>query len=508
MNNFKMAGWPFDENEIVTLHWITSPERVNKTARIKVFFKVDRTDDLIPVEMAWGMLPELRIGSKFKGGKPLGMVPEKANYEIVASKVENQMILDAARCIPTTLFNLHKNYQLCSEKCVLFMYQKKQFVIPCMELVRAIYAHNTQLANQIISTGGIENLINTASWIVNGKTVSFDFLNYSVGTNKALAQSIAILYGVEEFKNGFDSVYTNYTSNRKIAAEIPAVQKLRLDCCGIENERTVFLTTIKRVNTPCPFDEILYGPETIKKETIKLPVYVPDPKTPEKPEIASADVSAKQGRASQIEIEGRGFETYYPVCVSRKKQEKTGTGNSTRRIGVPGPDTVSVNEQVGRGELPFASLTPSCEYEPEGEKLVFPDKEHFKCFQNALMILNKYHGFQVKSLSYDSLPSGKSISTLSNGDGREYACAEISTDKNRWIIIELDLSDGLSISTVFIRNSENKKELVQRLLNKLMDANGHWAKSCFAGIDRYERLDHYNNRTPERWAELMYQKML
>ena len=508
MSTYRMAEWPFDRNEIVTVYWVTSPDRAGKTARTKVYFQVNRTGILVPVEMAWGMLPDLRIGSKFQGGELLSIFPEKANYEIVASRVENQKIKNAADCIPTKLYSLHKIHQLCSEKCVEFEYQKKRFVIPCIELVRAIYAHNTVLAYQIISTGGIENLIDISSWSANGDTISFDFLNKTERVNRALAQSIAILYGFSDLKNGFASVYTNYTKHRRIIAEIPAVQMLRLCCYGSEKDGIVFLSAIEHVKTPCPYKEIQYGPETAKKETTDLAGFVPDPKTPEKPVIAPADVSAKYGHASRIEIEGHGLETYYPIRVSRKKQEKTGAGHGTRKIDVPGPDAVSVNEQVGRGELPFACLTPEGENEPEGEKLIFPDKGHFNLFHNALMALTKNYGFQIESFYYDCLPLGKSISILSNGNGRrEYNCVEIRANKKRWIIIELDLSDGLSLSTVLIRSEENKEELVQQLMNKLMVANGHWLEFCFDGRDRYERLDHYKNRTPERWAELMYRKM-
>jgi hypothetical protein len=132
----------------------------------------------------------------------------------------------------------------------------------------------------------------------------------------------------------------------------------------------------------------------------------------------------------------------------------------------------------------------------------------FVDFKAALEQLKTREDVELKDVFSNLLPGRKGISRLRGSESqRPYICAELVVSGKRWIILELCLTDGYSLSTLFIRSDSDKNELAKQMLGKLLDAHGHWSKRCFTTGEIHCMLDHRERRSPERWAQLMYDKM-
>lgn len=505
MSKYHFKEWPFPEDAVATVYWVTSPVIIpgSGAKTNMVYFQLEAKEELFPVEEQWGMIPELWIGHRFMNGAP---IEDKETVEGVVDvdAIESPRIMSAAHAIPSKLYPLFKMRELCGEYCVSFGYKGQYYVVPCMELARAFYAKNSILAKQLISSGGLDELIVTESWNQDGRKVEFDFSNeHKAMAVERFAKLFAMLYAVPELKQGWEGTYVSYVKDCKICTSIPQIREMKLSYCGITHGGCTLITKLQQIQMPLPFDEVLYGPEILRasgKES-SAKGHIPKKDLPDDVEVGEADATAKAGRAATLPVGLDSFEFLDEIHVCRKKG---GSTSETRAHSIKAGEEkkpFSTGEQVGVGDLTPVNIDASTEVH-------IPSDPDFSLFCEALEQLAKYHTVKLIDVAYDLVPSGKGVSYLEGGmSPRRYACAELGVAKKRWIIIELCLKDGYSLSTLFIRTDKDKKALAKQMLGKLLNANGHWSKDCFGEGITHRVLDHRVGREAERWAELMYSKM-
>lgn len=506
MSEYHFKKWPFPEDATVALYWVTSP-KINywSGAKISKAYFQSEEGKVLPVEMQWGMIPELWIGRFFQNGVPA------ENEEVVGAigtididAIEAPQIMLAADAIPKWLYPLFQIRNLCVEYCVSFQYEGQRYMVPCVELTRAFYAGNSILANQLISSGGLDELIVMDSWNKDGRKVEFDFSEqYKAKATKNFARIFAMLYSVPELKQGWESTHVSYVKNSKICTSIPKIHGMGLTYCGIEQDGYTLITKIQQIQMPMPFDEVSYGPEALRASDgeSKIKGHIPQKEFPDDVEIGDAEATAKLGQGVTLQAGEDRFVFLDEIHVFRKKGDVSSDSKPCCiKAGVEN-NSYSTNEQVGCGELPFANMDAS-------KKVNIQSDPDFSLFCEALERLAQFNAVNLLDVDYGIVPWGKDVSYLEGGAApRRYACAELLVAKKRWIIIELCLKDGYSLSTLFIRTDADKKELAKQMLGKLVDANGHWCKECFNRGITYRKLDHHKDRTARRWAELMYYKM-
>ncbi len=73
MSRYQFLNWPFLDDEVVSVYWITSPKVDPNTGakRCTVYFQRMPGKEPEPVSTPWGMMPELWIGRRFKNGTPI-----------------------------------------------------------------------------------------------------------------------------------------------------------------------------------------------------------------------------------------------------------------------------------------------------------------------------------------------------------------------------------------------------------------------------------------------------
>ena len=520
MGKIRLEDWPFSEGKTATVYWITSPQTNRETgARFcDAYFQQKSGEMPKSVPVPWGLMPELWIGRSFCNGVPQQQAGGPL-IKIQANRIEGCRFKSAADAFPTFLYSLFSIGALCRESCAVFSYDGTQYAIPCIELARALYMRNSLLANQLLSSGGLEDCIALSSWEVTEDDLDFDLTPLCRGSlNADFVKIIASLYGTEQLRNGWKETYVRYKRNQMIQTEIPPVSGLVLHCRQIVGRDLTFLPSVVKVTLPMPFRNITYGPaaDRIRKDDDGIGGGEADCEERERflresIRIGSAAETAKSGG----DVTNRSFGCLDPVfsgpkvCVHHRTKTKTvgtagggrpGTTVQTCREEENPEEIFTPNERTGRGTLPEVRLIP--------EKMQRVESHvDFSDFCRALEQFSMYTDVKLEDVQFYRLPGEKPVCFLPDGGRRNYAVARVSAGSQMWTILELCVKDGYSVSTLLVQGADERNELAHRMMSKLVEENGHWTQSCFSRGMVYRTLDHYRGRRPERWAALLYSKM-
>ena len=276
-------------------------------------------------------------------------------------------------------------------------------------------------------------------------------------------------------------------------------------CSGeeLEHRRLRFVKAAELVDIPVPYSRIEYGPEKLRhtgKGTDPKDVMT---RRDEDDDMLVDPSGTAAKRAGATSLENSAGVPLFDGVKTIRKTRTDDEASSVKAIKTEFSEGIySPGDILGWGELPFVNIEHTCM-----EKLELdPD---FEQFCEALNVLMKRHDIQLLDLFYDRLPPGKRVSylNLSGHRPRRYACAVVQKGTSVWLILELCVKDGYSISTLFIRSNGHEKKLVNLTIDKLMESNGSWSQNYFSDTTKYRTLDHRKERTTKRWAELMYEKM-
>ena len=213
MATIHIPAWPFPEDEVAIIHWISSPV-VDQNGRkvCQVYFRTG-SGNIRPVTMAWGFLPELWIGRQFKNGMPVEDIQTKDTSPIInTSFIENMRYGKARNLIPYSLYPLEKD-AIYDEWCCSFEHGGYTYFIPCVELARVLYARNSLFANQLLSTGGLEDLIDLSTWRVENGELQFDFSPMATGITRNVANHYVSIYGNSVLREGWNHTYIQFSAS-------------------------------------------------------------------------------------------------------------------------------------------------------------------------------------------------------------------------------------------------------------------------------------------------------
>ena len=485
MNYF--STWPFPEDEIVMVHWISSPV-VGRDGRktCQVYFRTS-SGAITPLTMAWGFLPELWIGRAFVNGAPQHSVPTKESSPVIyTANATDIRYGKAADLIPKHVYLLEQK-EIFHEWCCSFLYGGYTYIIPCVELARVLYARNSVLANQLLSTGGLEDLIDLSSWRVEEETLMFDFAADVPKISQNFANHIVSIYGNSMLRGGWNHTYTQFAATETIKTQLPKLAGLKLRCSGVETNKTRFVVAAELISIPYPYDRIMYGPEKLRRTGKGA-----EPKGVMKSRDSAEDIdvdlsgtSAKRAGATNLEQTSE-ISLFARVKASRKTRTDD-MAPSAKVIKVNEPNEIySPGDIIGGGKLSFVNFER--QYLEE-----VPADADFELFCEALnqLILNR--DVRLLGVEYDQLPAGKWVSVL-NLQGhrpRRYVCAVLEKGNTVWIALEICNKDGYSGSTLFIRSNGREKELVNQTIDKFMKNNGSWPQIELSDTTRYRTLDHH-----------------
>ena len=102
----KFRNWPFEEDEVVTLHWVSSP-RINRAGEkiCEVYFRTG-AGVIKSVTIGWGCFPMLRINQKYANGKHMKEEVIAREITFSTSDIKKIKYRDAVDIIPKDLYPL------------------------------------------------------------------------------------------------------------------------------------------------------------------------------------------------------------------------------------------------------------------------------------------------------------------------------------------------------------------------------------------------------------------
>lgn len=496
---FRFPEWPFAEGEEVTIHWIASPQIIGGCKVCDVYLRT-HTGQIKSQSVDWGALPALRIGDRyinnsFRSHSSVG------EFSIPTKKVNDTRIDRAVDLIPKPLYEL-QNRKIFDEPCCIFTYEECTYYVPCVELARTLLASTSVLANQLLSTGGLENLIDISSWSLHNHTAIVDFRKETPSVSKGLAATFAAIYGTPQLRDYWDKTYDNYLSTGKIMVNLPPEATIRVSFIESNDHKHRLIQQSVLTHVETPVREVIYTPAQTehsdrsleKKRTIIE--HLPS-------DNSELDVSGTLARRTQLTTTGTIAEgSFLNNIKAVRLKKKGGQASNVKSIEQESTtESFSVGDVSPVGKRLFASM--------ETQPVNIDSHPDFTAFCNAIELLRKYPLITITEVTFADLPLGKPFShmDLSPRCRRKYACVSLRKGADEWLIIELCSKDGYSISTLFTKCTNNKEELVNRIIDKLMISNGSWSQDYFPQR-KYKTLVHYKYRSKERWAELMYNKMI
>lgn len=235
-----MNPWPFDKGEEVLLYWLCSPfQNPEGLWILTAIFKRLSTQECVKVEYPWGTLPLLSLGRIYKD--KLMQKNTVANYEMNIDIKSSLCNIETAWSIPSILWSMNRDKQLGKQLICKFVSNNITYCIPTLELIRAYFAPNVALSNQILQPNGLD------FWVINEKIEDQSlYIDFSADMprsmlNNSMVQFFVWLRHDSQAKATWQSVYSNLLGEAvKLNREKPAQQlqfgiPLQVNLSGFSN---------------------------------------------------------------------------------------------------------------------------------------------------------------------------------------------------------------------------------------------------------------------------------
>lgn len=521
------SKWPFPEDEPVTMYWLKSPTMVgrNKQWMMNIVFKRSN-GELVDFPVPWGCLPMLRYGKEFINqlptGNDFGQTLNLSFSENAKYKIEKAFTAISP-----------KNYQLVTkdnlqELCVIIFDAGQTVVVPCIEIIRFFFAVNKLLAYRIIQLYNFQDLVAAA---LEERTVQLEFtrrVSYlSVQKNPLVIKVLANILFDNFWNESWRGVYTSRSVKNLASSDysdkiipLQCIPPVYQDCSwtvrATHDGKRIFVQEIYALNNNQvgPFDSIRFiHPGSQKKEKKNFATSTKTKETDVEAKIDRDENKAPSNNtdpyllqnelpihkeAHVIEIEE------IPWIIGKSKKGLSGetgginvvrTGKLRRKI------ILSLNEIGGQGEIQAA------EFVELTDRSAIPKGLHsfFKAI-NAIKEKNK----NIKiDYSIENVP-GNSVLAYYGEKSRQYGLVKLSLYDSVGYILELDLSDGHSLSTIIFNLKKEGLNLGSLIVDLLVDnitRQGFWVREKVEGIDEIKvNWAKHTSLEPEDWGQRLLEK--
>ncbi len=525
MAKLEFTKWPFDEREIVTLHWLRSPFMYgeNKQWYLTALFRREN-NKVVGLDLPWGILPLLKIGGQYVDGKACNNYTGYSLCFDLSTKVTVD-INKAADVIPDSLYSLYNNKDY-NERCVVIRDNDMTVIVPCLEVIRSFFVIDKTLAHAILRPDSFTEIC-TSEYDENKGRVDISFSNkvpYSVITQSLVKRLALILY--DNYWNASWSQVCNIKKERgeedwpfcRVECPPPVFSDCSWNVRAIQNERNIFVLEIVGVtpNKPFPFEEIRYthprshdGHEASPSSSVKIPKSKPknerilsinqdglsaknitNPQTNRFKasffdysndivitEITLGSILSQDEGDPEIEMpDNESAEPEITEAVSIRStsvvsEDDHSTGMDEQTSSRSEVQQVSFDDESGFGEIKAAEFVPI-----ENTRQI---PRSFENFIDAIRVISKDQveneaDFEAHYIIRD-IPENSPLSKINKEENRQYSLVRLLyPDKSRYIL-EIDVSDEHEISTIIFKIvSGNLWTIVEKILVEYMSASGCW----------------------------------
>lgn len=504
-------NWYLPTGQPGTLLWISKPyysKREEGPLKIIVYFRMEN-GSIRKSYLAWSRLPTMWLGAKYESYKPIESVRYQVTYELYLSQMKNCIIKEAVECIPTWLITF-KQLDLLSghTKCFTFEVNEKIYVVPCFEVVRCLFGQYSFILNRLLHSGGLYSFIE--SEYADNKKLCFNFSNEFKRSNikPSMLSELAWILHTEEVYTEWENIYSEFVRAKCLVANIPTLPAVKMKCSGIETtnkgQKIMFVQFAQLVNRDLPFDEITYThPQKYQDETLGIN------DGSDNKNIIQVDDYDEDFADSAYATDGNGkivlmqmsHNTFKKIpSIKNITEEKSSSINliKNRNHKEEKQMALTTNESAVGG------IARSVEYDSVEVSKTLESPEDFRKFVSDIECLRRRPLNLIPTITYHYLEGDTSICFMENGQRRKWAFVTMSYKGKAISLIEVDVSDGLSLSTLIMLSETNNEKIAQYCIEKLINDqswNKEWLKSI--KVAKIDTLKHHPNRSPKRWAELI-----
>jgi hypothetical protein len=494
---YKFKNWPLGNNEDAVLYWISSPFKGKNNGYLSpVVFKGKKND--FTVYRPWGELPFLKMGYIYCNGSGTGCFGSNLKeFTINVNRIESQTIHNSYAAIPRDLYPLKSHNITNRDQCCQFTVGDTNYIVPCVEIIRAVAGTSPFFINNLISTNYLSDFCDCK---LKNNVLHIDFpencpckFPSTLKTKNGLREYANFIYN-PSLRDWWETVNTNFLSEAEsendieIKAFIPNVSGSLIRGIGISQNDTVLLLHISLEGFP----NLPYTIEAAKLDYERSSENHPHEKQKHSVyEEASGNIILQdKGHAnlSNAETKSSDFSNRYksPADIRFVPVRRDHIAENHRyKKSTDEEQECSAQEAILGGD--HKGIEMLFDNAPE-----FSLPPTFRLLQNALHILKQSHFLKISDFSTDVANS--------------YVIIYSKTTNNNYIaILEFYQAEESNISTLILGGSKNCKAVTERLLRRFQNGNGHWAKEDFYNIAPFQHylLKHSKHRTAARLATLL-----
>ncbi len=501
MSKFRIST-PLLRNRTAVLHWFGNVRQDSRHRwTIRALFVEDR--EYFTVDCAIGLLPGLRLGQTFKNGEPSNIKKNVEGSVTIpqATSFKDEMAIDVCR-----KFNYYLNgiNEMMMQRMVSFLADGMTYYIPFVELVRSLFASSTFLSNGLFRPNYLG--LSIENYTISSRSLDIQFSGMvpaSIITEDFVYQ-VAWILSHKEVLDSYQSIYTHVErhyqteSGSPLFGKIPPLDNLEFTYRGIQNDQMILILELLGVHELDQQFENIF----IRHPQFKERVYTPGPKKARiKPTIKEFEVQEQtpwedtnQPIISSIET-NIGYTKKAKVIKVLEGEQVVHTGREVilkeGRGGIILPS--GVDESVIGGNVQPIEL--------KGQTLdqKWDSPSGLREFQLMFQQLQTVNTTLKMSLEFRYFPIDGSFAHLPNGNRRQCAILIAKGGEKVVIVLEADLSDGHSLTTLvlYLKNMSQEKQ-INSILRKMVINHGYWDENTLNGF-RYKKLKH-THTSIEHWA--------
>ena len=503
----KLNPWPFDKGEEVLLYWLCSPfQNPEGLWILTAVFKRLSAQEFVKVEYPWGTLPLLSLGRIYKD--KLMQQNTVSNYEMNIDIKSSLCNIETAWNIPSILWSMNRNKQLGKQLIYKFVSNNITYYIPTLELIRAYFASNVALTNQILQPNGLD------FWVVSEKSENQAlYIDFSADMprsmlNNSMVQFLVWLRHDSQVKVAWQSVYSNLLGEAvKLNREKPAQQLqfgIPLQVNPSDFSKWSFRLRGYKQGTHClvleitevaisavPFKQIFYSHPSLIENAVGTPENtmeyerrkrVPNSEHELDESGLAGTPEANPEKLNQFKMKysfaGRPQMIAIRQSVESKNQKKY---NQSEKLIILPPDVTTQDQQSG-GKIRSIEV----------EEPLFKYGEWTKGLEEFFQGLEKLQDLMPKLdilIDIVSLTSG-TFACLSDGSQRKCAIVKI-INNGQWCgtLIEVARPDKWEISTLLMlpKTSDYSLNEPGNMVDSLITSlDGHWDLEKLVAEERFE----------------------
>ena len=520
MTDTKLSSWQFNLGEPVSLYWYSSPSRSGRGKNFMTVYLKTKSGSFVEYECPWGNLPFLSLGSIYIDGQITGQRDAKIEPGYFDVKhVFSKEISTAYNLIPKSLYPLLDcSRDAGKENCVnITLDSGNHLIFPCITIIRNVLCPSVLLSNQILTSGGLDELC----FDNERDELGHFFANFSgeykpVGLTKKMISRVIWIMSNHNTNTAWQQCYVSYASRQKLSVSFPFSEDERIQYWGVRHGNTTLVLYFKASNIKYPYEEIIYTHPYMMEsdhtlDSVRTRFYPINKLRENDPIILSDENDLSPAGSGQAEVYSDCIDNISYTAVPRVTHNKERVpGGSIRRLPFEAERHGKFTTNPQRGNVNSRSVEVGSRSDDDLE--IFDDYENvpvgLEHLYSALSHIRRDYRI-VSVLDSVQIFSGNStFEKVSETQPRSYIHLDLlSNIGSHMHVLEVSHIDTWSISTlVFWGGDPNDvAKLIESLIGSLVHNSGHWNKDWFSNYPEwgFRTIKHMDNRTAQRWADLI-----